>query len=118
MIIVGVIFTISIEIIAAATRVPNKGEIWIKNLDLGLQNYKPFIKGHYRHNIKKVFPFAQPLEKFAPLMRVIMKYFTCEGRFSIFYKYHVIFIMHFTGVKPLNLAYYLYKSLAKMEEKV
>jgi len=41
-----------------------------------------------------------------------MKYFTCEGRFSRLYKYHV------TGVKTLNLSYYLYKILAKMEEKV
>jgi len=83
-----------------------------------VQNYKPFIKGHNKDAIKKAFPFGQFLDRFAPLMRAIIEYFTCEGIFSRFYKYHVIFIMQFTGVKPLNLSYYLYKSLAKMEDKL
>jgi hypothetical protein len=47
-----------------------------------------------------------------------MNYFTCEGIFSKLYKYHVRLLIHFTGLKPLNLSYYLYKSLDKMVEKV
>lgn len=57
-IIVGVTFTISTKIIVEAIEIPNNGEKWFKNQDLDLQNYRPFIKGHYIHIIKKVFPFA------------------------------------------------------------
>lgn len=51
-------------------------------------------------------------------MKIIMNYFTCEGRYSRIYKYHMKLLMHFTGVQRINLSYYLYKSLVKMEEKV
>ena len=34
------------------------GEKWFKSLDLDVQNYKPFIKGHYKDAIKKVFTFG------------------------------------------------------------
>lgn len=51
-------------------------------------------------------------------MKITMKYFTCEGRFSRLYNYHVKFLMYFTGVKPLNLPYYLYRGLAKKSNKL
>ena len=116
--IVGVSFTISIEVIATATLIPKIWEKWFKNSDLDVQNYRAFIKSHYKDAIKNFFPFGQLLNNFSPLMKAIMRYFTCEGRFSRFYKYHVRLLMHFTGVKILNLPYYLYKSLDKMVEKV
>jgi len=43
-----------------------------------------------------------------------MKYFTCEGRYSRLYSYHIRLLMHFTKVKMLNLPYYLYRSIDKM----
>ena len=51
-------------------------------------------------------------------MKIIMKYFTCEGRFSRIYQYHIILLMHFTSEKPLNFPNYLFRSLVKMTEKV
>ena len=76
--------------------------------------------GQFRHEIlykdykKSIFPFSHFLERYAPMMRVIMKYFTCEGRFSRLYSYHIRFLMHFTRVKMLHLPYYLYRSIDKM----
>ena len=49
---------------------------------------------------------------------LIMKYFTCEGRFSRFYRYHSRLLMHFRSTKPLDLPHYLYKILIKMTEEV
>ena len=69
---VGVSFTISTKAIATATRIPNSGENWFKSLDLDVQDYKPFIKGHYKDAIKKAFPFGQFPDKFSLLMRAIM----------------------------------------------
>lgn len=116
--IAGVSFTISTEFIAIAIGIPNNGKKYSKSQDLDLQNYQPFIKVHYKHNIMKVFPFGKLLEIFYPAMRVIMKYFTCEGIFSRLYKYHVRLLMNFTRVKPLNLSYYLYKGFNRMAKKV
>ena len=48
------------------------------------------------------------------MMRVIMKYFTCEGRLSRLYSYHIRLLMHFTRVKMLHFTYYLYMSIDKM----
>ena len=43
-----------------------------------------------------------------------MKYFSCEGRFSRLYTYHIQLLMHFTRVKMLNIPYYLFQSIDKM----
>lgn len=47
-------------------------------------------------------------------MKIIMKYFSCEGRFSRLYTYHIRLLMHFTRVKFLNIPYYLFRSIDKM----
>ena len=47
-------------------------------------------------------------------MKIIMKYFTCEGKFSRLYSYHIQLLMHFTGFRMLNLPYYLYHDINKM----
>ena len=45
-IIAGVSFKISTEAINTTKGIPNSGEKFFKSLDLDVQNYKPFIKGH------------------------------------------------------------------------
>jgi hypothetical protein len=116
--IVGIDFTISTDAISIATGIPNHGEIWFKGMDLDIENYKIFLKPHYKNNPTHIFPFRQLLDRYAPLMKMIMKYFTCEGRFSRMYQYHIRLLMHFTAIKPLNLPHYLFRSLVKMIEKV
>ena len=63
-------------------------------------------------------PFRYLLEKYAPLMKSVMRFFTCEGRFSRFYAYHIRLLMHFISQKPLNMCNYLPKSISKMLEKI
>jgi hypothetical protein len=58
------------------------------------------------------------LENHSNLLRVIQRFFTCEGRFTRVYQYHIRLLMHFTGRKPLNLPYYLFRSLGKMVDRV
>ena len=48
------------------------------------------------------------------MIKIIMKYFTCEGRFSRLYTYHVWLLIHFTRVKMLNIPYFLFRSIDKM----
>ncbi len=65
-----------------------------------------------------IIHFRYLLEKYAPLMKVFMKFFTCEGRFSILYAYHIRLLVHFTTQKRLNMRNYLCRSLVKMSKKV
>jgi hypothetical protein len=42
----------------------------------------------------------------------------CEGRFSLVYIYHIRLLIHINGDYPLNLPYFLLKSLSKMFKRV
>ena len=64
--------------------------------------YEPFIKRGYKEGCKTIFPFSHLLERYAPLMKVIMNYFTYEGLCSRLYSYHVRLLMHFTRLNMLN----------------
>ena len=48
------------------------------------------------------------------MMKIIMKYFTYEGRFSWLYSYHIWLLMHFTRVRMLHIRCYLSCSIDKM----
>ena len=116
--IAGVNFMVSAEIISSATTILNEGEIWFKGMGLDLEHYNFFLKPQYKQSHSHIFPSKQLLDKYNPLMKIIMKYFTCEGRFSRLYQYHIRLLMHFTSIKPLNLPNCLFRSLVKMTEKV
>ena len=79
---VGVTFTLSLVIISEATSIPNVGEKWNKGQGIDREYYEPYIKAKYHNKLKRVFPFKFLKDRFAPLMKIIIKYFTCEGRFS------------------------------------
>jgi hypothetical protein len=49
---------------------------------------------------------------------VVQNFVTCEGRYGITLLYHMRFLLHFHGDQPLNLPFFLLKSLTKMESKV
>ena len=53
-------------------------------------------------------------DRFAPLMKIIIKYFTCEGRFSHSYAYHIRLLMHFTRVRMMNIPYFMFRNIVKM----
>ena len=116
--IVGLTFELSSDAIAHATGIPNVGEKCFKRENLDISCYEPFLKPRYKEGCKSIFPFSHLLERYAPLMSVIMKYFTCEGRYSRLYSYHIRLLMHFTRVKMLHLPYYLYRSIDKMSSIV
>ena len=85
----GVDFTLSPEIIAQATGIPNVGEECNKRQQLDRFHYEPYIKPGCMRHLTAVFPFRFLRDEYAPLMRLIIRYFTCEGRFSHLYSYHI-----------------------------
>ena len=48
----------------------------------------------------------------------VQKYITCEGRFSSIHHYQLRFLAHILGDRPMDLPYFLYKSLLKMYLKL
>ena len=81
----GLTFTISPTVISEATRIPNVGDKWCKGQDLDEGYYEPYIKTQFRNQVKRLLPFKFLQNKYVPLMRIIIKYFTSEGRFSRLY---------------------------------
>ena len=92
----GVDFTLTPEMIAQATGIPNVGEVWNKRKILDSVQFEPYIKPAFMRQVTSVFPFRFLRDEYAPLMRLIMHYFTYEGRFSCLYSYHIHLLMHFT----------------------
>ena len=112
---VGVTFNLSPTIISEAIGIPNVGKKWNKRQNIDRDYYEPYIKAKYHSKISRVFPFKFLEDKSASLMKVIIKYFTCEGRFSKLYAYHIRLLMHFTKVKMMSIHYFIRKNIEKME---
>lgn len=92
----GVTFTLTLKAIAKATCILNVGEQRNKGQLVDKEHYELHIKVGYHKKISRVFPFRYLHDTYAPLMKLIIKYFSCEGRFSRLYTYHVRLLMHFT----------------------
>jgi hypothetical protein len=52
------------------------------------------------------------------MLRIIQRYFTCEGRFNTIYQYHIRFLLHFNGKFEMNVPLYLLRSIGKMSYRV
>ena len=112
--IAGVDFTLSSETISEATGIPNIGEEWNKRQQLDKAYYEPYIRPGYLRQLNRVFPFHFLKDEYAPLMKLIICYFNCEGRFSRLYAYHIRLLMHFTRVRMMSIPYFMYRNIERM----
>jgi len=112
-------FLVFKDTIDTTTKIPAHGEQWFKGMQLYLACYHEFLKPRFRDTyFGATIPREILLENHSSLLRVIQRFFTCERRFTRVYQYHIRLLMHFTDRKPLNLPYYLYKILGKMDDRV
>jgi len=114
----SVAFTLTLESISLATSIPNVREQWNKRKQIGRENYETYIKHGYLRQLIRVFPFRYLKGSYAPLMKLIMNYFSCEGQFSCLYAYHIRLLMHFTRVRMMNLPYFMCRNIEKMTTPV
>ena len=114
-ILAGVTFTLTPEAISVATGIPNIGEQWHKKKKVQRHHYESYIKNSCLSQLTRVFPFRFLRDEYAPLMRLIMKYFSCEGRFSHLYAYHIRLLMQFTRVQMINLPFFMCNNIEKMK---
>jgi len=105
--------------IAIATGIPAEGESWFKGNPLVVGECKHlFTKEHQNTKLSVGAPRAYISKEYDELLKVIQRYFTCEGRFNLVYAYHMRLLMHFRDAKALNIPYFLHISLRKMSYKV
>lgn len=110
----GVTYTVSPSIISGATKISNVGEKWYKARDLDEHYNEPYIKPRYKNEVKRLFPFRFLEDKYVPMMKIILNYFTYEGGFSKLYTYHIRLLMHFTRVRMLSVPYLFFRNIEKM----
>jgi hypothetical protein len=108
-------FQVSKDTIVAATKIHVHGEQWFKGMQLDLSYYHEFLKHEFRNTyFGATIPRELLLESHRNLLRVIQRFFICEGGFTRVYQYHIRLLMHFTYKKHLNIPYYIFRSLGKM----
>jgi hypothetical protein len=90
--------------IAATTGIPNTGERWFKSMILNVDFSKEFLKPDYQiDNFSKGVPRSHLVEDFDQMLKIIQRYFTCEGSFNMLYQYHISLLLHFTGKYAMNI---------------
>jgi hypothetical protein len=100
---------------STATGIPLSGEKWFKSMDLSSPYEKDIFKPKYQANdLSKSMPRSQLIDKFDRLLKIIQRYFTCEGIFNTLYQSHMWLLLHFTGKVEMNIPYYLLRSIGKM----
>jgi hypothetical protein len=105
-----------VDLIAEVTEIPMTGEQWFKARKMEKEGWcqdmlKPEHKGA---NLVKGIPRQWLLEAYDKLLLIIQRYFTCEGRYNKVLQYHFKLLLHFTGKKEIDLAYFLFMSLQRM----
>ena len=106
---------ISEDFIAKATNLSQIGERWFKKKEVNKEKLKSFLlplpEGF---DDKNGYPVKYLQPQWEMLFHMIVCYITCDGRYSSVHFYHLRILKTFKGSK-LNMPYFLFKSLQKME---
>ena len=101
------------------TELPYTGEKWFKTTIPKYVEFRSYLKPEHRGMIwKKSVPSSWMEESWQQLLKDIVVYLTYEGRYNRAMIYHFKLMNHFTGKNPLNLPFYLHRSLGKMAHQV
>ena len=80
---------------------------------------KIFLKPEFAEtDLTKEVPRSYIKNTYANMLFNIQRYFSCEERYHKVYSYHFKLLLHFTGMISLDFPFFLFRSLAKMADKV
>ena len=106
-------------LIAEVTELPRTAERWFKTTITKDIEFRSYLKPEHKNIVwKKSIPTSWLEEKWQHLLKAILVYITCEGRYNRVMIYHFKLMNHFIGRNPLNFPFYPYKSLTKMAHQV
>jgi hypothetical protein len=81
--------------ISTATGIPILGENWFKAMVLSSPFIKDIFKPEYQANdLSKSVPRNRLIDQFDRMLKIIQRYFSCEGRFNTLYHYHIRMLLH------------------------
>jgi len=102
-----------------ATGLPRSGECWFKTTNHESIEFRSYLLEEHRGIIwNKSVKMVSLEPQWQALLRAIIVYVTCEGRYNRAMIYHFKLLNHFTGKTEINLPFYLHKALTKMSKKV
>ena len=101
-----------------ATCIADEGEFWFKKIPL---TFKP--KDFLLPEVETLeWGKGVQLDKFKPewreTIKILQSYITCEGIFSMVFKYHIRFLQHLNQHSRMNLLFLFLKSLQKMSNRI
>jgi hypothetical protein len=101
------------------TGLPRSGDCWFKTTTPSNIEFRSYLLPVYKYLIwKKDIPMSYLEPKWQSLLKEILVYITCEGRYNRVMFYHFKLLNHFTGREPINLPYFFHKTLTKMARQV
>ena len=112
-------FQVDETLIAEVDELPRTGEKWFKTTITKNVEFRSYLKPEHKDVVwKKSVPSTWLEERWQQLLKAILVYITYEGRYNRVMIYHFKLMNHFTSKSPLNLPFYLHKSLTKMAHQV
>jgi hypothetical protein len=97
-------FEVSETSISTTIGIPIIGEKWFKSMSLNASFSKDFLKTEYQtDNLSNGVPRIHLVGEFDKMLKIIQRYFTCEGRFNTLYQYHIRLLLNFTGKDEMNI---------------
>ena len=106
-------------LISNVTELPRTWEKWFKTTITKNVDFRSYLKPEHKNVVwKKSVPSTWLEERWQQLLKAILVYITCEGRYNREMIYHFKLMNYFTRRIPLNLPFYLHKSLTKMAHQV
>jgi hypothetical protein len=107
------------QTIGKACRLVVGGERWWKKEHVVTEFVNQFLLPDKQNpNWKRGVPSNWIRPEWHTALIIINGYITCEVIFSLVYIYHIRILMHLNGDYPLNMPYFLFKSLTKMSKRV
>ena len=95
-------------LIAKVIELPRTREIWFKTTITKNVEFRSYLMPEYKNIVwKKSIPTSWLEEKWQHLLKEILIYISCEGRYNRVMIYHFKLMNHFSGRSPLNLPFYL-----------
>ena len=99
-------FLIYETLIIEVTELLSIGEKWFKTTISKDVEFRSYMKLEHREVVwKKSVPSSWLEERWQQLLKVIVLYITCKGRYNRAMIYHFNLMNHFTGKSPLNLPF-------------
>ena len=109
------LFPVTKETIAVATKLPREGARWHKHLFIPWSTYDFDLKPSYQHVAgAKGFHREWIKSEYLNPLIIIIFLITCEGKFNVFKACHLHLLIHFVNQQFLNFPFYFLKSLDKI----